>query len=397
MRIAVVFESGIQSGGGFQQELSTACLLRNHQSDAWEFIYYTLKRSNKKILKAHGIDASYLGPCTSVYWALSRFGITLKLLHFISAILPFHIERIFVRDRIDLVYFLMPSPFALLMRKINYLITVWDLSHLDQPEFPEVNTNGRFEYRELIFSKVFKKAVAILVDSKLGKDNIVKRYGCDSLRVHIAKFLPSIDIVNQVDVDVKQKYSIMRPYIFYPAQFWAHKNHVYILDGLNVLKDKFGIVLDVVFSGYDKGNLKYVLRHGCKLGLEQNIHYVGFVSSEELIAFYKNAIALVMPTYFGPTNIPPLEAFSIGCPVCYSDLPGLRDQVEDAAFLMNLQSPDSMAKQMMFLLDDSNGSIVQDKMRKGKDIVASWTEDDYWNVLDGIFEQYSVKLKCWRG
>ena len=48
---------------------------------------------------------------------------------------------------------------------------------------------------------------------------------------------------------------------------------------------------------------------------------------------YTEALALVMPTYFGPTNLPPLEAFQTGTPVLYSDLPGMREQVGDAAIM----------------------------------------------------------------
>ena len=33
----------------------------------------------------------------------------------------------------------------------------------------------------------------------------------------------------------------------------------------------------------------------------------------------------MMPTYFGPTNLPPLEAFAHSVPVLYPDKPGLRD------------------------------------------------------------------------
>ena len=43
------------------------------------------------------------------------------------------------------------------------------------------------------------------------------------------------------------KFNISRDYIFYPAQFWAHKNHTYILQGMKILKDEFNIIIDVVF------------------------------------------------------------------------------------------------------------------------------------------------------
>ena len=74
------------------------------------------------------------------------------------------------------------------------------------------------------------------------------------------------------------------------------------------------------------------------MNLENKVRFAGFVDDEELPFLYSQSIALVMPTYFGPTNIPPLEAFKINVPVLYSDLPGLRDQVGKAAMLIDLKN-----------------------------------------------------------
>ena len=41
-----------------------------------------------------------------------------------------------------------------------------------------------------------------------------------------------------------------------------------------------------------------------KFNLENQVRFAGFVSSEEINYLYSQAFALVMPTYFGPTNIP---------------------------------------------------------------------------------------------
>ena len=44
---------------------------------------------------------------------------------------------------------------------------------------------------------------------------------------------------------------------------------------------------------------------------------MNFLPDEEISYLYKNCLAVVMPTYFGPTNIPPLEAFKLGIPTIY--------------------------------------------------------------------------------
>ncbi|MDO9288959.1 MAG: glycosyltransferase, partial [Thermodesulfovibrionales bacterium] len=195
-------------------------------------------------------------------------------------------------------------------------------------------------------------------------------------------------------IDVKVKYSITGDYIYYPAQFWSHKNHIYILEGLKVLKEKYNIKINAVFSGSDKGNLEFVLKRVEDFGLNDQIHYIGFVSNEEIPYLYKQSLALVMPTYFGPTNIPPLEAFKLGCPVLYPDLSDLKEQVKDSALLMDLADPESLALNLIKIIekDKEIGNLVKNGKRKIEDL----REEDYWLVFQGIFDDYARKLKCWK-
>ena len=54
-----------------------------------------------------------------------------------------------------------------------------------------------------------------------------------------------------------------------------------------------------------------------KNNMEKQVKYLGYIDKKEITALYKASIALSMPTYFGPTNIPPLEAFKNSVPVLY--------------------------------------------------------------------------------
>jgi glycosyltransferase involved in cell wall biosynthesis len=212
------------------------------------------------------------------------------------------------------------------------------LCHRDFNEFPEVRNNYEFDKREFFYSGVgVKKAIAIISDSKYGKKNITKRYSVDKNRVHVLKFLPR-EHKEFTFININKKYNINRPYIYYPAQFWAHKNHIYILKALKILKENFNIEIFALFSGTDYGNLSYILEQAKFMGIDKQIKYLGFVDDIEIPNLYKQSLALVMPTYFGPTNIPPLEAFKYETPVCYSDLKGLRNQVKNAAFLLDLKN-----------------------------------------------------------
>ena len=98
----------------------------------------------------------------------------------------------------------------------------------------------------------------------------------------------------------------------------------------------------LLFTGSDKGNKEYIKQVVANLGLEKQVLMAGFVTDEEIYSFYKNALALVMPTFLGPSNMPLLEAETLGCPVICTDLPGHREMLGDNAFYVLPTDPESI-------------------------------------------------------
>jgi glycosyltransferase involved in cell wall biosynthesis len=237
------------------------------------------------------------------------------------------------------------------------------------------------------------------VDSDLGKQNIVKRYGIDDSRVYVMPFEASsasrMATLGHIDepVDIKTKYRLNVPYIFYPAQFWAHKNHVYLLEGLKDLELKYGVQIGVIFCGGDKGNKPYVAQYAFNLGLSERVIFAGFVSDTEMVHLYKQSFALVMPTYFGPTNLPPLEAFELSVPVLYSDKAGLCDQVEGAGLLMDLKNPTSMAEHLFRIWSEPD--LRAELIKAGHEKLAYLNKSDRSLILQEIIEDFYWRRLTW--
>ena len=68
------------------------------------------------------------------------------------------------------------------------------------------------------------------------------------------------------------------------------------------------------------------------------IQILDYVTNEQLVYLYRHARALAMPTFAGPTNIPPLEALALGCPMMLSNNFAMPEQVGDAALYFNPES-----------------------------------------------------------
>lgn len=403
IRLAVIFDQKIRSGGGYQQALNAALLARDLPSDICEIIFLTTIEKNIEALTDCGIQpeliqlSSFMKARTYLRRLFSGMRV-LNLYKYFEKFSPF--EEFLVRRNIDLVYFLSPSSWARDLDQINYITTVWDLCHRDAPEFPEVRWNQQFEAREKNYRALLPRATAIFVDSDLGKKNITYRYGIDEGRVHVMPFQASAATrkpeagSSSSPINVREKYSLNVPYVFYPAQFWAHKNHVYLLESLRMLENRYGHRVGAIFSGGDKGNLTYVQSYVRKMNLEQRVRFVGFVDNDEIPELFRQSLALVMPTYFGPTNLPPLEAFELGVPVLYSDKAGLRDQVGNAALLMDLGDPMSMADHIKNLIDDPQLRIRL--VEAGRDRLKCFDRTDRLAILKQIIEDFRLKRLTWQ-
>ena len=316
MKLAVLFDEKIHSGGGFQQSLNDIIEVSN--ISGCEVVVITIHKENLEILKKEGIEGIYLS-LSAFSKIIIELRKNLSFYRILSKFQKFNKFELFLqKHNVDLVYFISPSLLAYACETINFIFTIWDVAHRDCVELPEVRKNRQIEYRDELYFYVAQKSSAIIVDSPDAKNLVSKRYLVDRDRVFAKSFSPSLYLKNaKSDLEFIKKKNIKQKFLFYPAQFWPHKNHIIILDALKVLKTK-GILLDVVFSGGDQGNIDFVRSKVVEYKLEDQVHFVGFISSEELRACYENCLALIMPTLFGPTNIPPLEAYMFNRPIIYT-------------------------------------------------------------------------------
>jgi glycosyltransferase involved in cell wall biosynthesis len=136
---------------------------------------------------------------------------------------------------------------------------------------------------------------------------------------------------------------------------------------------------------FRKGNFLEVMSRVRQLSLEENVRYLGYVPDEDMSGLYAAAQALIMPTFFGPTNIPVLEAWAFGCPVLTSDIRGIREQAGDAAVLVDPRSVDGIADGMHRLWTDE--ALRATLSQRGRDRLALYTPADFRLRLAAILEE----------
>jgi glycosyltransferase involved in cell wall biosynthesis len=249
--------------------------------------------------------------------------------------------------------------------------------------------------RERFFRDHLVAAVATLTDSEDLADKIALRYGVDRDRLLPMPFSPA-PFVDQdspaKDQAVFELYGLERGYFFYPAQFWAHKNHIRILQALALLNEQ-ATRLNVVLAGGNQGNLMRIEHFLRNRGLDQQVRLLGFVPAEHMPSLYRGCRAVLMPTYFGPTNLPPLEAWIYGVPLVYSHF--FARQVGDAALLIDPDDASDLASAMKACLDpelcaqlSSNGKARLKQLGVERTVAES-------KLLE-LIRRFELRLQCWQ-
>jgi glycosyltransferase involved in cell wall biosynthesis len=152
------------------------------------------------------------------------------------------------------------------------------------------------------------------------------------------------------------------PFFLYPAQFWPLKNHYNLIQAFKQLV----LIhpeqqLKLVLSGADKGNLPYLKKIITQLELENQIVITGYITNETLYALYKHALAMIMPTFLGPTNMPLIEAAYLNCPVLCSNLLGHIEILQEHAIYFHPERPEEMRVAMEKMLSPSFRNSLSEK------------------------------------
>ncbi len=72
--------------------------------------------------------------------------------------------------------------------------------------------------------------------------------------------------------------------------------------------------------------------------INDSVKIYDYLSNSELVNFYKKSQSMIMPTFFGPTNIPPIEALLFDCPIIVSNNYAMKEQFEDSAIYIDPNS-----------------------------------------------------------
>ena len=395
MRIGF-YISGLQpdAGGAYSLESSLLHEILIHNSEHELFIYCyrdlpEAPRNNQHFVRLEP-PHSYTPSVKRSYIRnlISRIYYNLKLIVLKKSTLA----QLVLQHKIDLIWFLggfeaVPVPFV---------FTVLDCQHRVQPEFPEVSTFGwTWEDRNRFLAHT-QRATFTVTGTHAGAKQIENYFNPPSDRLRVIPIpipLSSRDTV--LESQRPKSLWTNSPFIFYPAQFWPHKNHYTLLYALKIINSRNILPqpLSLVLCGSDKGNRSYIFQLVRQLGLESQVQMLPFIDQKEVLWLYDNAEALVFPSLFGPDNLPPLEAFSRKCPVIAARNAGAEEQLGNAALYFDPYNETELADVILKLL--TSKEVRSQCIELGLKQIQDKTARNYVEKVFQVIDEFKPIRRLW--
>ena len=226
--------------------------------------------------------------------------------------------------------------------------------------------------------KMISRADAIIVNSNFTAIRCKMIYGI--LKTETA--YPGVDI-NEFPIapEDKERYFLCVSRLDYCKRIDLVIKSVFLMK-----KKEKPIKLVIVGDGSEK---KKLVRQSEKLGLSENVFFLGMIDRERLIPLYAKALCVVFPSIDEPFGIVPIEAQAAWTPVIASKTGGPTESIVDGetGFLINPDSSDELMDKILYFMQ--NPSIAESMgISSRKNVSDNFTWEKTSEKLLEVFTRY---------
>jgi len=261
----------------------------------------------------------------------------------------------------------------------------YTLHDLQQLYYPQNFSSFQRLWRHQIYTRVSARAARIICESEYVKADIHRFYHVASERIVVMPAPPQGAFqTRQSDQEVEEargRLQLPQRFLFYPAHFWHHKNHLRLIEAFREVVREVPD-LGLVLTGKEQEGFATAMQAIDAAGLRGKVVHLGYVTRDDIRAIYRLATALVMPSLFESISIPIYEAFQAGTPVAASGILAIPEQVGDGGLLFDPNSAQSIKSAILEIINDP--ASAQARAARARDRIAAMTPESYGAQLEAL-------------
>ncbi len=271
------------------------------------------------------------------------------------------------------------------------VVSIPDLQHIAYPEFFPLRHITR---RQFVYPISCAYADVVVTVSKYSRRTFIENFNLPSEKVisiyHGVSFLETSQDA-KAEENILKKYSIQKPYLFYPANLWPHKNHLRLVAAFELLHQK-KINIQLVLTGYSSSSeIEKILQD--KARKYHWLKYLGYIPRQDVEVLLKDASAMVFPSLYEGFGIPIVEAMHKKIPVIASNVCSIPEILGNHAFYFNPLDEKNMADiiEKAFNQPEQLKQSVQSNFIKAQEFTYENAAYQFLEVWPKAVEQYQQK------
>ena len=358
MKVAFLFLVGQQKGGVYQYGISYLDSLVKNKSFKKITVYTNLNSLEKEGVLIKKINN---------YKVLFFLGLVMGILK---------LKPNLLFKNFDFVFSPTYSP-LLFLTNTKFIFTLHDLQ---EKYFPEYFKKHIVLWRKFMYNGLTKNCHKIITESSHVKEDIIKYFKIDSNKISVIESPPIFPNIDKNFSLINNYKDLNFPYIFFPAQFWKHKNHIRVLKAFKILLDN-NYKVNLVLTGSKQREYLKIVKFINDSKITESVRIISNIPQNHMAHFFMNSKLVIAPTLYESISIPVFEAFYYGVPVCASGVYAIIDQVGEAGELFDPYSETSIYLALKKILD-SDEKTIKNYVTRGKNQLKYFSVERFNRLID---------------
>ena len=394
MTIGIIGEFDRKGGGSYHQSKKIFKILSKFKDFKFKLLTINSKKQVLKITDDKKIfyEINFIDQLIFLFYSSKLIKSLLKKFNIKS-----RFEKFLTKNQIDLIFFLGCSRLSLFCNNIDYVTYIYEFHHLSRPDLPEYKGWSDFDFREELLDTNIKKSLSLIVDTQKKGRDLIKYYNCFEEKINVIPLTTSItELGNKTEAqnsnEIVDYIKKNKEYFFYPAQYWSHKNHYYILQALQMLKKNHNLSVQFVFTGHKKNNFNFLVNKMNEFDLGNQITFFEYLNDEDIKNLYAKCKGVVMPSLVGYSSLPLYEAFYFEKPIFYTkDL--LDVSLQKYVNQIDIENPENLVNELINFeknINDINIKVGLAKSFFNDNLSQDKISSKYFEFFNKIKNQTSI-------
>jgi len=239
--------------------------------------------------------------------------------------------------------------------------------------FPKYHKK-QYYFFKFILPEILKRSLKILTCSNFTKSSIMEIYKIPEQKISVI-----YNGINQINLNGNLN-ARKRDYILYVGRSSPMKNLSRLIKAFKIITTKYKLGLKLVLT-CQKQDVPFDLIKG----VEKHIEFAGYVSEDQLVKLYQEALLFAFPSLYEGFGFPPLEAMAHGCPTLVSNVASLPEVCGDAAYFVDPYDEESIADGIYKIATNSTlrETLIQKGLKRAK--LFTWEESGKKHIE--VFEE----------